>query len=446
VTFYLSQSWAPLLATMAGSWGSIIDKDWAVENGAWDGDCATWQNFYGVTSETSPIRDVVNGTGPYKLDHWTPGEEVVLVANEDYWRVAQGVPVFEGGPTGPSIPRVVKSGVTEWGTRFAMMQAGDADMADVPRENVTQIDPMVGVLCEYDYDAGEHVCAPTENPDGPLQLYKGHPLTSRTDAMFVFDVNVEGGNPFVGSGELDGNGIPADFFSDIHVRKAFNYCFDWEAYIADALAGEAVQNVGPLIPGMLGYQADGPMYSFDPDMCAAEIEQAWDGQVAEKGFRMQVAYNTGNVTRQTTAQILQATFADLSELYTIEIIGLPWPSFLAAIRGSRLPLYISGWQEDIHDPHNWAQPFLVGTYAARQALPDEMVAQFEEKVSAGVAAGTPEERAAIYAEINQMDYDNAIAIRLAVATGRFYQQRWIEGYYYNSIYGFDSNFMRFSKK
>ena len=170
--------------------------------------------------------------------------------------------MFEGGPTGPSVPRVVKRGVTEWGTRFAMMQAGDADFADVPRQNVTQVDPLVGEWCEWDVAAGDFDCAPTENPDAPLRLFKGAPRTTRTDAMFVFDINVEGGNPYVGSGELDGNGIPADFFTDVHVRKAFNYCFDCDAYIADALAGEAVQNFGFLNPGMLGYEHDGPMYSL----------------------------------------------------------------------------------------------------------------------------------------------------------------------------------------
>jgi peptide/nickel transport system substrate-binding protein len=446
VTMNLSQAWSPWLGTLAQSWGSILDKDWAIANGAWDGDCATWQNYYGITSENSPLRDVVNGTGPYMLDYWTPGEEVVFVANPNYWRVEQNVPMFEGGPTGPSIPRIVKRGVVEWGTRFAMMQAGDADMADVPRENVTQIDPMVGEWCNYDVATGEFTCAPTDNPDGPLRLFWGAPSTARTDAMFVFDVNVEGGNPYVGSGELDGNGIPANFFSDIHVRKAFNYCFDWEAYIADALAGEAVQNVGYSIPGMVGYEVDGPMYSYDPDMCKAEIEQAWDGQVGEVGFRMQIAYNTGNVTRQTIAEILQANFSDIDEKYTIETIGLPWPSFLAAIRGSRLPLYISGWQEDIHDPHNWAQPFLVGTYAARQVLPEDMVADFQELVSAGVSATDPVERAEIYHQLTQLDYDNAIAIRLAVATGRHYEQRWIDGYYYNSIYGLDSRYITLMKK
>lgn len=252
-------------------------------------------------------------------------------------------------------------------------------------------------------------------------------------------------NPFVGSCELDGNGIPPDFFSDIHVRRAFNYCFDWDTFIEDAWNGEAVQSVGPLIPGMTGYDPDGPTYSYDPAKCEEEFKQAWDGQVWENGFRMQVAYNTGNITRQTTAQILQANLAEINENFVIEVVGLPWPAFLAAIRASQLPLYISGWIEDIHDPHNWAQPFLVGTYANRQNLPDDMVAEFEELVSAGVAAQSNAERAEIYQQITAMDYENSIAIRLAVPTNREYLQDWVEGYYFNPIHELRSRFYTLSK-
>jgi peptide/nickel transport system substrate-binding protein len=88
---------------------------------------------------------------------------------------------------------------------------------------------------------------------------------------------------------------------------------------------------------------------------------------------------------------------------------------------------------------------MVGTYAARQQLPDDMYNEFKDLVNAGVAAGTPDERAEIYKQLGQKDYDYAIAIRLAVATGRHYEQRWVKGYYYNPIYGFSSNWMRFSK-
>jgi len=433
VTMHLAQPWGPFLATLAQSWGSIIDKKWAIEQGAWDGSCDTWQNFYGVDSSTAPLRDKENGTGPYILDHWTPGEEIVLKANPHYWRAEQNVPTWEGGPTGPSIPTIVIKSVDEWGTRFAMLKAGDADFAAVPRQNAVQADALVGEVCNWNADKSDFDCAPSETPDQPLRLWKGYPTVSRTDAFFVFNINTEGGNPYIGSGKLDGNGIPADFFSDIHVRKAFNYCFDWDAFIADALNGEGVQNVGPLIPGMLGYDPNGPHYTYDKDKCVEELKQAWDGQVWEKGFRFQIAYNTGNVTRQTVAQILQADFADIDPKFQIEIIGLPWPSFLQAIRASRVPIFISGWIEDIHDPHNWAQPFLVGTYASRQKMPADIKDQFQKLVSEGVAESDPAKRAEIYKQLTQLDYEYAPAIRLAVATGRHYEQRWVQGWYYNPI-------------
>jgi peptide/nickel transport system substrate-binding protein len=321
-----------------------------------------------------------------------------------------------------------------------MLQAGDADWVSVPIENRVQVDPLVGEQCDF-VDWGNYDCNPTETPDGPFLMFKGTPATSRTDAFFVFDIATEGGNPYIGSGELDGNGIPADFFSDVHMRKAFNYCFDFDTYIAEVYQGEAVQNIGPILYGSLGYNPDGPYYSYDPEMCASELQQAWDGAVWETGFRMQIGFNTGNTTRQTVAQILQANFADIDPKFNIEIIGLPWPSFLAAIRAARLPIFVSGWGQDIADPHNWAQPFLIGTYAARQRMSDELLGQFSELVSAGVAGTTDAEREAVYFEIGQLDYDQSPGIRLPVGTGRSYVQRWVnffinpawyEPYYYFS--------------
>ena len=441
VTFNLALPWGPFLPTLAQSWGSILDKDWAIEQGTWDGDCATWQNYYGATSETTPLRDKVNGTGAYKLESWTPGEQKVLVRNAEWWRTE---PTFPGGPTQPTIDRILIKGISEWGTRYAMLQAGDADIAAVPGESFAQVDPMVGEWCEYNAETDGFDCE--IKSDQPLRLFKGAPSATRTDAFFTFNINAEGGNNYIGSGQLDGNGIPPDFFSDIHVRKAFNYCFDWDAYINDALNGEAVQVSGFLIPGMIGYDPNGPKYTYDPDKCVEELQQAWDGQVWEKGFRMQIAYNTGNVTRQTVAQILQANFAAIDPKFQVEIIGLPWPSFLAAQRASKLPIFISGWIEDLHDPHNWAQPFLVGTYASRQKMPREMYDEFLALVNAGVSETDNDKRAEIYQQATAKDYEYAPAIRLAVATGRHYQQRWVGGYYYNPIYGWDNRYYTLTKQ
>jgi len=430
LTFNLAQPWGPWLATLAQSWGSALDKEWAIEQGAWDGTCETWVDHYAPGAENTPLGTVMMGTGPYMLESWTPDEGWVLVANENYWR-AEGDEMWPGGPSGaPRIERVVQDLVDEWGTRFAILQAGDAENVAVPAANRPQVDAFVGEICNYETNE----CTPTDNPNAPLRKWPALPSVSRTNVFMNFDLSQETGtNPYIGSGQLDGNGIPPEFFQDIHVRKAFNYCFDYEAFIADAQNGEGVRNNGPIIIGMLGYNPDGPMYDYDIDKCAEEMALAWEGKVAETGFRVQMAYNTGNVGRQTACAILQSSFATINTAYQIECIGLPWPTMLRYFRAAQLPLTASGWIEDIHDPHNWVQPFTVGTYGGRTNLPEELSAQFNELVTAGVLAADPAEREQIYFDLQQLFYDEAVQITLSQEAGVRYEQRWVQDWYYNPL-------------
>jgi peptide/nickel transport system substrate-binding protein len=431
LTFNLAQPWGPFLATLAQSWGSVLDEQWAIEQGAWDGSCDTWVDQYAPGAENTPLGTVMMGTGPYKLESWTPDEGFVLVANEEYWR-AEGDEMWPGGPSGaPRIKRIVQDLVDEWGTRFAILQAGDAESVTVPAANRPQVDATyVGETCDY----LTNECTPTENPDAPLRKWGGLPSVSRTNIFMNFDLSQDTGvNPYIGSGQLDGNGIPPDFFTDIHVRKALNYCFDYDAFISDAQNGEGIRNNGPIILGMLGYNPDGPMYEYDTAKCAEEMALAWDGKVAETGFRVQMAYNTGNVGRQTACAILQSNLASVDAKYQIECIGLPWPTMLRYFRAGQLPLTASGWVEDIHDPHNWVQPFTVGTYAGRQNLPDDLKAQFQELVTAGVMAPDPAARTQIYYELQQLFHDTAIQITLSQEAGVRYEQRWVQDWYYNPL-------------
>jgi peptide/nickel transport system substrate-binding protein len=429
LTIHLAMPWGPFLATMAQGWGYALDQDWAMENGAWDGSCDTWVDMeYAMTSENSPLTDKINGTGPYMLDHWTPGEEWVLVANENYWR-QPGDEVWPGGPSGvPRIKRIVYKNVTEWGTRFAMLQAGDAETVAVPLANRPQVDQFVGEFCDWQ----TFECTPNpDNPNGPLRKWGGLPSVSRANVFLNFDLSQEEGvNQYSGSGQLDGNGIPPDFFADIHVRKAMNYCFDYDTFISDAQNGEGVRNNGPIIKDMLGYNEDGPYYEFDLDKCAEELTLAHGGALPEVGFRFQMTFNTGNVERQTACNILQTNLASINSAYQVECLGLPWPTMLRSFRAGQLPAVTSGWVEDIHDPHNWAQPFTVGTYAGRQNLPAELKAQFQELVTAGVMESDPAKRAQIYYDLQQLYYDEAIQITLSQSTGTRYEQRWMKDWFF----------------
>ena len=51
-----------------------------------------------------------------------------------------------------------------------------------------------------------------------------------------------------------------------------------------------------------------------------------------------------------------------------------------------------------------------------------------------MAATDVSDRAGIYEQLQEYDYEVAPAIRLAVSTLRHYEQRWVDGWYYNPIY------------
>ncbi len=432
VTMKLAQPWGPFLATIVQSWGSIMDKEWVIEHGGWDGSCDTWQNYYAIPSEEDPFTTIANGTGPFKLDHWTQGQEIVLVRNENYWREPA------------KLERVVIKKVDEWGTRFAMLQAGDADFVAVPPENRPQVDEMVGERCEFDLQANTYKPCVETDPKKPLRLYIGQPGVTRTDIFLNF--NIAETSNYVGSGKLDGNGIPRDFFSDIHIRKAFAYCFDWDTYIQDVFRGEAVQSpVVPLI-GMPGYEPDAPKYSFDKAKCEEEFKLADldkdgipagedpEGDVWTTGFRLQALYNQGNTTRQTISEILASNINSVNDKFIIETVGLPWPAFLRTIRNKEAPYFVSGWLEDIHDPHNWYVPYMIGTYASRQSLPAELKEQFKELINQGVAETDPAKRHEIYKQLNALYYENVPTILLAVATSHAYEPRYVEGVIRNPLF------------
>jgi peptide/nickel transport system substrate-binding protein len=430
VTYNLSTPTPWFLAMLANAFlGATVDQEWMAENGGWDGSCETWVNYHDPAVQDTILFDQANGTGPYKLDHWTAGEEIVLVANEDYWRTE---PMWDGGPSGPpSIKRVVIQNIEEWGTRRAMFEAGDADFIYVPEQYRPQLEPYYRTICYPDEHCEEG------DPGGYILAYRDMPTPAMTPAQFNWQINVEGGNPYVGSGQLDGNGIPPDFFSDIHVRRAFNYCFDFDAMIEEALAGEGIQAQGPIIQGMMGYrEGEDPLFSYDPDKCVEEFEQAWDGQAWENGFYVQLAYNEGNDTRRLASEILKAGVEAVNPKFTLALVNMPWPVLLNSRRQGVLPIYVGGWLEDFHDPHNWVHPFLhsQGAYGRVINLPDEMAAEFDSMIEEAASYTAVEDRRPIYEEIQLKSEEEAVVIWMYQPVGRYHLQEWIKGFYFNPAY------------
>lgn len=112
------------------------------------------------------------GCGPYKLAVWDQTNGMVVMERfDDYWQ----------GPA--KTKTIIFKAVVEYSTRKALLEAGDAD--------VILVDP----IYRYDFD---------NNPD--IQVISGHPRAQVTSIHMGWRVKET--SEYIGSGKLDGKGIP----------------------------------------------------------------------------------------------------------------------------------------------------------------------------------------------------------------------------------------------
>jgi peptide/nickel transport system substrate-binding protein len=319
-----------------------------------------------------------------------------------------------------------------------MMQTGDADAAVVDSNYYTQVDPLVKQDCD---PVDETKCTPV-NAGGFLTRRK--PLVGlQQDTIFINqNVNTTGGNNFLGSGKLDGNGIPADFFKDIHIRKALAACFDYDTFIKQVRQGLGIVPNGPVIPGELGYDANAPTPSFNLDTCKSEFDLAAkdDGYAdLSKGFFVQFVYNTGNANRQSAGQILAANLKKVNPKFIMSVVDEPWPVFLKDDNSGRIPLALLGWLEDYHDPNDWVAPYLAsgGNYSSNQHFDPTLQKQLDQLINQAVSEVDSTKRAALYSQLNKLSIDNALDVFIDTPLGQRYMQPWVKGWYYNPIYGYN---------
>jgi len=438
VTFTLDHPTSYFTQLLANSQGVILDKEYMAKNGAWDGeDCNAWRALVTADKTKTNLYEKENGTGPYKLDHWTHGEEIVMTANENWW-VKE--PLWEGSTVKgvPAIKTVTFKTVAEFSTRLAAFQAGDADIIYVPLALTAQAEPMVKEWVEGPDYKPEAITI--HNPNGSARLFHGVPQNANTVLFFNQHVVIEGGNPLLGSGALDGAGIPADFFSDIHVRKAFTLCFDQATYLKQVSQGEAIPARGPIVAGLPGYDANSKIPEYSIEGCKAELDQAFDGKLKDTGFTLTLAYNSGNAGRQKALEILrdglEKAAGGSQGKITISIVSMAWPAYLADRAAGRLPVHVTGWLEDYHDSSNWVEPFMscAGAFSAQQFFPEELCSKWDDTLNKARSTTDAQEATTLYSQLQQEAMDNAIDIFIQQPTVRHYQQMWVQGWYYRPLF------------
>jgi peptide/nickel transport system substrate-binding protein len=397
VVFRLKKPFAPFL-TIVAAWTSIMPRAWAAAHGDWDGSPNTWQKFNNPKREDRYQFDHMNGTGPFKVERWDRQSKVVtLVRHDGYWR------------TPATLRRIVIQTVPEFTSRRLQLQQGDADLILASPNQLTQLRGLPGTVVQDNL------------PTIAVQM-----------VQFNQKINTEA-NPDVGSGKLDGAGIPSDFFADIHIRRGFAYAFDYAASLGGAYAGKGVIPHGPIVQGLLGYDPTVPTYTTSRDKAIAEFKEASGGKVWETGFKFTIPFGAGNAARQVVSQIIKETAAALNPKFQIDTRPVQGSTLNSLIFAHKGTMGMSGWFADYPDPHDFAQPILAanGYYPTRFGYKNP---EADRLVDEAVSTADPAKRKALYRQLAMIAY-NDLPCLFIVQPVTFYTMRsWVHGWYYNPIF------------
>jgi ABC-type transport system substrate-binding protein len=299
----------------------------------------------------NPLVDNPIGTGPYRLQAWERGSQIVLERNDDYWGEA------------PSFATVVFQWQTEATQRRLQLESGEADGIDnVGTEDFEPIG---------------------DNPD--LQLIEREPLNV---AYLGMNVN-----------------MPP--FDNEQVRQAIGLAIDRDRLVENfypAGSQAATQFLPPAIPGYADGFTD---FELNRDEARTLLAQAG----FPNGF--DVTLNYRDVVRGYLAQPgpvgndLASQLAEIGVRVTVE--PMESTAFIDAATAGEIPFYLLGWGADYPDATNFLD-FHFGPEYAGFGTPFEDVGDLLSE-----AASIPDqaERDDLYAQVAELLSQHAPMVPLA---------------------------------
>ncbi|NNG00393.1 MAG: ABC transporter substrate-binding protein [Desulfobacteraceae bacterium] len=392
VVIRLHKPFPPLLGIIAYTNCSIYPKKWAMENGCWDGNIKNAAKFNGPPNGKEPLHHIENGSGPYVMKEWKPSQKFVFERFDDYW----------GGK--PNIRVGITQYIPEWTTRKLMFQNSDLDMIEVPPNYINEMESIKGI-----------------------KIHKV-PQLMVTCAMFCQKIDPTA-NPNIGSGKLDGDGIPPDFFSDYDVRAAFAHTIDFKALKEDACNNLIEIPSSPNIKG-LPYSKDVKHPEFDLKKAADHMKKAWGGKAWEMGFKMVITFNTGRIVRETAAHMMAENIVSLNPKFDIEVRNVDWADYLVTFQQYKYPVFLIAWGADYPDPHNFLYNYLHsdGHYTRYSVYKNP---EADRLVEEGIATVDPVRREQIYTRLQNIWNEDIVGVALA--------QRMVIRAYQDNIQGFIPN-------
>lgn len=230
------------------------------------------------------------GTGYFKFESWDPGNEIKLVRNDDYW----GEKAKLDSVTFKVVPEAL--------TRISELETGHAHIA---------------------------------NPVSPSDV-------SRVEGMANASISIQSATSL----NYVGFNCQKAPFDDVRVRRAISMAIDKNAIIDGIYEGYAIPAVGPIAPGVFGYDDNVTPIPYDLEGARALLAEAG----YEDGFNTTI-WTNDNPVRIQIAEYLQSVLRDLN--INVEIDVIEWGAYLQKTAAGEHEMFILGW----------STPTLDGDYA-----------------------------------------------------------------------------------
>ncbi|HEY3139480.1 MAG TPA: ABC transporter substrate-binding protein [Acidimicrobiales bacterium] len=300
----------------------------------------------------SPIDEPI-GTGPYKLEEWDRGNQIVLTRNDDYW-----------GDKAPT-PTVVVRFSQESAQRLVELQSGTVDGID---------------------NVGPEDFATVEGDDN-LQLIERDPLN-----VFYLGFNVDK--------------APMD---NEKVRQAVAFAVDKERLIENFYPQGSQVADQFLAPGIPAYEDGANTYTYQPDKARDLLTEAGFPNGVDLGT---LSYrNEPRPYLPQPAQVASDIRDQLSQVgITVSLDEQESGAFIDNANNGDLGFHMLGWNADFPDPTNfWDYHFGEGGTLQFGTGFDDL----HETLSEAAATVDADERADLYAEANTELMQHAQAIPIA---------------------------------
>lgn len=326
------------------------------------------------------------GTGPYRLVAWNRNENLQLEVNDAYWGEPAKLDVRVDIGADPDV-------------RVLGLRAGDYDTIETDPSFIADIQGAEGV-----------------------NVY--------SEGLLLEPIHI-GLNLNIPEGALPPEDtIPPDFFHDPRVRQAFNYAFDYQAFLNGPLAGFGDFNPHYVPIGLFGHDPEAPIYSQqDAAKAEALFREAgyWD-----EGFTISVIAEEGNLFA-LAGLVLKDSLERLNPNFRVNVLAVAESVFDEA--HAKDPLEYAMWVKNadpaadpdaymqlyVHPEGSWGE---VHGFANGYKDPERVASLID---TAAVELDE-EKRAAIYAELQRLLYDDPMWIIPAQEGVVMAYRDWLKGF------------------